>query len=91
MILKPVKILCTLKVQISKKKKKKKKKGKKNLRSPELVMRFLDTMELTLLCKIITHSSYLISYIQNHLLFTKFAGLVVTKVSEILLTLINIC
>ena len=89
MILKPVKILCTLKVQISKKKKKKK--GKKNLRSPELVMRFLDTMELTLLCKIITHSSYLISYIQNHLLFTKFAGLVVTKVSEILLTLINIC
>ena len=89
MILKPVKILCTLKVQISKKKKKKK--GKKNLRSPELVMRFLDTMELTLLCKIITHSSYLISYIQNHLLFTKFAGLVVTKVSDILLTLINIC
>ena len=89
MILKPIKILCTLKVQISKKKKKKK--GKKNLRSPELVMRFLDTMELTLLCKIITHSSYLISYIQNHLLFTKFAGLVVTKVSEILLTLINIC
>ena len=89
MILKPVKILCTLKVQISKKKKKKK--GKKNLRSSELVMRFLDTMELTLLCKIITHSSYLISYIQNHLLFTKFAGLVVTKVSEILLTLINIC
>ena len=89
MILKPVKILCTLKVQISKKKKKKK--GKKNLRSTELVMRFLDTMELTLLCKIITHSSYLISYIQNHLLFTKFAGLVVTKVSEILLTLINIC
>ena len=89
MILKPIKILCTLKVQISKKKKKKK--GKKNLRSPELVMRFLDTMELTLLCKIITHSSYLISYIQNHLLFTKFAGLVVTKVSDILLTLINIC